>query len=323
MVYLVAGRTIVIETFDEWAHQAVSDVFSGWFFKVVSPEINANPNATIRIHCGGDQPHIPPHLSRFEITCDGTCFTNETFYFLKFEQALVRFSAFNTAVDFWIAETYDRSSSTFTQLLSQALAPALRRAGLFEVHSGGAISPETQSAIMIAGPSGSGKSTLTTQLADLGWAYLSDDILLLTEVAEELQLQAFRRCFALSSETIAAVGLPAMQGTQIQFKQRLIPQDHFNHAPVEQSKPRAIVFPRVMRQEESQVKSLTSAETMSRLLRLCPWASYDKGTSLEHLHMLGRLATSTSGFELFAGTDILNDSQLTEQIFIDISRKIY
>jgi hypothetical protein len=92
---------------------------------------------------------------------------------------------------------------------------------------------------------------------------------------------------------------------------------------MEQSQPGAIVFPTVSGQSQSHLKLLTPAETMSRLLRLCPWASYDKGTSLEHLRMLGRLANGTRAFALSAGTDILNDSNLTAQIFFSITRKAF
>jgi hypothetical protein len=225
-------------------------------------------------------------------------------------------------VDFWIAKTYDRSSTAFVQLLSQALAPALRRSGVFEIHSAGVISPESKSTIMIAGTSGSGKSTLTTQLANVGWSYLSDDILLLTEFGEELELRGLRRFFALTSDTLAAVGLPGING-EFNLKRRVIPQDHFSRAPLEQSKPGAIVFPTLTRQQTSHISNLTASETMSRLLRLCPWASYDKWTSLEHLRILGRLANSTSGFELLAGTDILNDSNLTAQMFFNITGKAF
>jgi len=104
-------------------------------------------------------------------------------------------------------------------------------------------------------------------------------------------------------------------------KQRITPQDHFRRAPVEQSKAAAIVFPTITRQGKSQMTALTAGETMSRLLRLCPWASYDKGTSLEHLRVLGRLANSTIGFELLAGSDMLNDSTLTAQMFLNIAGK--
>ena len=324
MFYLVAGRTILVEALDEWACRAVSDVFSGWFFNLNSPLINENPDATIRIHSTLDLPTVPSDLPSFEITCSGRCFTDERSYYLKFEDALVVFGDDSAQVDFWIAETYDRSSTTFAQLLSQALAPALRRAGLFEIHSGGVIPPSSTSAIMIAGPSGSGKSTLITQLANLGWAYLSDDILLLTECAEKVSLQAFRRFFALTHDTLAAVGISSVQpGEVTDLKHRLYPQDHFHTGPTEQSEPRAIVFPSITGQSQSQMKPLTAGETMSSLLRLCPWASYDKGTSLEHLRMLGRLTKGTCGFALSAGTDILNDSNLTGQMFFGITRKAF
>ena len=321
MFYLVAGRIILIETYDEWTHRKVSEVFSGWFINLLPPHINTDANATIRIHSGVDLPNIPPDLKSFEITCGGRCFTNERQYYLKFDDALIVFGR-HSHVDFWIAKTDDRSSTPFVQLFSQALAPALRRSGVFEIHSAGVISPDSKSTIMIAGASGSGKSTLTAQLADLGWSYLSDDILLLTEVGEELELRGLRRFFALTSHTLAAVGLPGING-EVNPKRRVIPEDHFSRAPLEQSKPAAIVFPTLTRQQTSQMSRLTASETMSRLLRLCPWASYDKGTSLEHLRLLGRLANSASGFELLAGTDILNDSKLTAQMFLNISDKAF
>jgi hypothetical protein len=330
MFYLVAGRTLLIEVFDELTQHAVSEVFSGWFFHLVPPHIAADQNATphiaadqiatIRIHRGPGLPTIPSDLPSFEITCGGKCFTDDSCYYLKFDDALVLFST-GMHVELWLRETLDSSSSLFVQLLSQALAPALRRCGVFEVHSAGVILPESKSAIMLAGASGSGKSTLTTQLASLGWSYLSDDILLLTEVREELHLQAFRRFFALTADTLAAVGLP--NGKVTDLKHRLIPQDHFSLAPVEQSEPGAIVFPTIRKQRESQMKALTTGETMSRLLRLCPWASYDKWTSLEHLRILGRLANSANGFELLAGTDILNDPNLTVQMLFNIPGKAF
>src|SRR5690349_7996989 len=258
MFYLVGGRTIFIETFDEWTHRAVSEIFAGWFFTLVPPPINRDPNATIQIHRVVELPTIPPDLPSFEITCDGTCFTDEKRYYLKFEDALVVFGS-AMHIDFWIAERCDCSSSGFVQLLSQALSPALRRSGVFEIHSAGVIPPESESAIMIAGASGSGKSTLTAQLANFGWSYLSDDILLLTELDEELHLQAFRRFFALTDDTLTAVGLPTIRIEQAtNLKHRLIPEDHFKRAPVEHAKPGAIVFPTIIRQGKSQMKALTA-----------------------------------------------------------------
>ena len=68
-----------------------------------------------------------------------------------------------------------------------------------------------------------------------------------------------------------------------------------------------MIFTHVTREQQSRVVSLTSAEAMTMLLRLCPWASYDKPTSEEHLRILARLANTTLAFALNAGTDILNE----------------
>jgi hypothetical protein len=55
---------------------------------------------------------------------------------------------------------------------------------------------------------------------------------------------------------------------------------------------------------------------MQRLLRLSPWASYDRPTSAEHLKVLGMLANTTQAFELMAGRDVLNDpSSVAEMLF--------
>ena len=323
MFYLVAGRTIAIEASDDFPQRAVSEILSGWFFTLVPPHIASEPDAVVRIHCRLDPPAIPSDLSSFAITCGGVCSTDETTYYLTFDDAVVIFRSDSLVqVDLWIRQTYDSSSSAFVQLFSHALSPALRRCGLFEIHSAGVIPPGSNNAILIAGASGSGKSTLTTQLANSGWGYLSDDILLLTETREEVELHAFRRFFALTDETIAAVNLPA--GTDLSLarpKQRVIPQDHFRCDPVRQAKPGAIIFPTITGQPQSQMKPITPAETMSRLLRLCPWASYDKPTSVSHLRLLGFLANNSRGFELLAGTDVLNDSDQTIQMFSNIVDK--
>jgi hypothetical protein len=321
MSYLVAGRTVLIETSDEWAHRAVSEIFSAWFFNLIPPDNSREPNATIQIHCHPDLPSFPSHLPGFAITNSGTCFTDESSYYLVFSDAMVVFGTGNKAkIDLWVTQPHG-PSSRFVQLLSHALSPALRRSGIFEIHSAGVIPPQSKSAVMIAGASGSGKSTLTTQLARSGWDYLSDDILVLTAVGEELHLHAFRRFFALTDETLAAVHLGAVKTPAVDSKHRVIPQDHFRRAPVETAVPRAIVFPTIIERGDSQIRALTPGETMSRLLRLCPWASYDKGTSVEHLRVLGRLANSSSGFDLLAGPDIMNDSHLTARMFFNITDK--
>jgi len=48
------------------------------------------------------------------------------------------------------------------------------------------------------------------------------------------------------------------------------------------------------------------------LLRMCPWACYDKATAGAHLEVLGELARQADGFELLAGADLLNSKRASE-----------
>jgi hypothetical protein len=166
---------------------------------------------------------------------------------------------------------------------------------------------------MFVGPSRSGKSTLTSLLASCGWSYLSDDILLLRESGQNIEALAFRRFFALTEETITAAKLQPTRFGQ-SAKERVIPQDHFSSSQIESAIPSTIVYPTVTRETTSRIIPLTPRESMTRILRFCPWASFDKPTSVEHLRVLGRLANTTSAFELFAGTDLFYEPKLAAEL---------
>jgi len=58
----------------------------------------------------------------------------------------------------------------------------------------------------------------------------------------------------------------------------------------------------------SRARRLTQAETMRGLLRMCPWACYDRPAAAAHLGLLARLARQAAGFELHAGRDLLGDA---------------
>ena len=313
MFYSVAGRTVLIEAHDEWSIQAVSELFSGWFLNSISGDDSGSFDATIRVHCGVSSPAIPSGFTSFEIGHGGTRHTDNQSFYIEIDGSLVYFAADRPCVDLWVREPYEIASPIVAQLLSHALSPALRRCHVFEIHSAGVVSPRGDFAVMIAGPSGSGKSTLTSLLASCGWSYLSDDILLLRETDREIEALPFRRFFALTEATMAATNI---QGSSFvrSAKERITPQDHFSSTQVQTATPRAIFFTSVAHEQSSRVVPLTAKESMTRLLRLCPWASYDKPTSVEHLRVLGRLANSTAAFELHSGADILEKPGRADQL---------
>ena len=138
-----------------------------------------------------------------------------------------------------------------------------------------------QGYVMILGPSGSGSRPLHRDWRSVVWRYLSDVRIVASGLRKQFECRSFSAFLPLQPETLAAVDLPQgvfnePSGTA---KERITPQEHFDSDPIEQATPGYIIFTNVTREPQSRLASLTSAEAMTGLLRLCPWATYDKPTS--------------------------------------------
>ena len=174
---------------------------------------------------------------------------------------------------------------------SFAVCAGLRRFGLFDLHSAGVVDPHDGKGVLIIGSSGSGKSTLAVQLASAGWSYLSDDELLLSLVDGAVEARGFRSFFATS--------------TGEEFKHCFEPDTVFGAPRTPQVLPGVVLFTRLNNQSESRMSKLTQAETMMRLIRACPWATYDTAVASANLEVLSALARQATGFDLAAGRDLL------------------
>jgi hypothetical protein len=316
-VYTIAGRRILIEAHDAWSAEAVADLFNGWFLNLLPINGGLAADVTMEIRCGIASPGIPDELFEFEIPQGGICYTDGRTLYLDFNGSRVVIGpGLASYIRVWIKEQFNFGSKVLAQIISQAFAAALRRCSLFEFHSAGLVPPGQDQAILIAGGSGTGKSTLTLQLAACGWRFLSDDTLLLEKGNHGIEVHALRKFFALTAETIKTMRLPQLAPTAAtgMLKERVTPLDLFPKGQIQHSKPGVIFFPTLSDLAESRVQKLTAAETMGRLLRLCPWAAYDKPTAAEHLRVLGALAKENAAFDLFAGTDLLEDQTLAAQL---------
>jgi ABC-type branched-subunit amino acid transport system ATPase component len=171
---------------------------------------------------------------------------------------------------------------------------------------------------MIIGPSGSGKSTLTLQLAAAGWRYLSDDELLLSLSENEVEARSFRRPFAITENTALMTGVTIFENVSRQQQERrevkrcFDPQTIFPGAQIETVKPSFLLFTRVNGEAETRLSELSQAEAMKRLIRACPWATYDKTIAVENLDMLSRLARQSRSFDFSAGADLLNTKRSSD-----------
>jgi hypothetical protein len=300
--YAVAGRLLFVESFELELATLIERLFSGWQLTPVSfPE--RNPDIQITFRCG-DIPHVPAGLNQFEIAEGGRCYSDGHEYYLQFGNSLMRLEANNpVGVSVFIRKIRVPSDAELARITSFAVCAALRRFGVFELHGAGVVVPETQHGLLIVGPSGSGKSTLTLQLARAGWSYLSDDELLLSLNGEEVEARGFRSFFALAPAD-------ANSSSKTCFE----PASVFQSSRTARAVPKFLLFTAISGASETQLHKLTQAETMSRLIRACPWATYDTAVAGPNLELLSRLARQANGFNLMAGIDLLAPDRAAEII---------
>lgn len=298
--YTVAGRFLFVEAIDLRLAQLVQQLFAGWQLTPVSPPTR---DAEIELRLFGDEPgpEIPPDFNQFEIAEGGRCYTGANEYYLQFANSLMRLRHdVPVRVDIWLKEVPEAVDAELARVTSFAVCAALRRFGLFEIHSAGLVEPESGAGVLIVGPSGSGKSTLAFQLATAGWPYLSDDEVLLSVNEGQVEARGFRSFFAMRDSASSG------------FKNVFEPANVFSSSRVSQVVPRWLLFTTVSGEKETRIIALPQAETMTRLIRACPWATYDTTIASANLDVLSRLARQVSAFDLAAGADLLKPNRAAE-----------
>lgn len=324
MFYGVAAQTIVVEAHDSWAAGIIKELFSGWYLTPLTARSELAQSPAIVIRSSVRPPDIPRAWPEFEIAGGGVCFTGGETSYIDIEGSIIAIGkSGHTAVEVWTNGRLEIQSPVLTRVVSYALSAALRRGRMFELHSGAVIDPDSGQGVLIIGPSGSGKSTLTVQLASAGWPFLTDDVLLLSEEGVEVKAWPLRRCFAITSETLAASNFlrasASLSYTQRERdknkdKKQFLPHRVFDSEFKEQCVPKTLFFSKISGGERSQVSRLSSAETMARLIRMSPWSCYDRATATEHLAILSALVKQSTGYSLLAGKDLLDPTRAAELI---------
>ena len=295
--YAVAGRLLFIQSSDHELATRIERLFAGWQLTPLS-SLERNPDIEISFTTADRLPEVPAGLECFEVAEGGRCYTAGDEYFLEFDKSLLRLKDENRVVV--SVKISSPTDAELARVTSFAVCAALRRFGMFELHSAGVVEPNSNAGTLIIGPSGSGKSTLTLQLATAGWSYLSDDELLLSLNDGTVEARGFRSFFALVDSTST-------------LKNCFEPTRIFASSRVNTIAPRFVFFTTISGDEKTTLRELAQPETMARLIRACPWASYDTAVAGPNLELLSRLARQTKAFDLAAGKDLL-DPETASQI---------
>lgn len=299
--YTVAGRLLFIESFDLELRDLIALLFSGWQLTPVSSPVKP-PEIRIAFHCGARVPEIPGGLNQFEIAEGGQCYTDGADFYLQLRNSLIHLqNGTPVTVDVWFQERPGPGDPLLARATSFAVCAALRRYGLFDLHSAGVVDPRSGKGVVIIGPSGSGKSTMALQLVLSGWSYLSDDELLLSLDEGMVEARGFRKFFAVNTgrenETL---------------KHCFEPEAEFGSKRILKALPGVVLFSSLSGEAKSQLSRLTQAEAMMRLIRACPWATYDTSIASANLEVLSALARQARAFDLVAGNDLLEPDRAAQ-----------
>ena len=291
--YSVAGRLLFTECNNPELRNLIVELFSGWqLTPVYLPD--KSPDIQINFSSGAVSSGFPRALDQFEIAEGGQCYTDATGLYLELGGALVQVvNDSPVRVDVSFSELPRLGDPLLGRAVSFAVCAGLRRYGLFEMHSAGVVETDSGNAVLIIGPSGSGKSTLTMQLVAAGWSYLSDDELLLSVEEGVVEARGFRSFFAVSE-------------AGAKLKHCFEPEVVFGAKRTAHAIPRALLFTRLNGESRSDLTRLPATETMTRLIRACPWATYDKSIASANLDLLSALARQARGYDLSAGRDLLD-----------------
>lgn len=319
--YTIANRFLCVQAFDKSSSQFVEQFLSTYHFALVSAcEVEQVDHLLLRVRCAAPPP-LPFDLRQFEIE-RGYCYTNGKRWYLNVDDSLVVLddTAFKV-IDIWFGKTAraQHPAANFN-VLSYAIPAVLRRCGLYPIHAAGVFNPEQGAGALIIGDSGSGKSTLTIRLAACGWRYLSDDVLVLVEERAGVEIWGLRRVFAIAETTLAACELPRLEkavGGPIlsdPTKRRLEPGVVFPDGFAQSCVPRTLFFPVITGDAVSRIVKLSRSEAMVRLIKQCPWSSYETSVVPDYLRVVGRLVKQSDAYVLLAGRDILSETKRAAEI---------
>jgi len=321
-VFEIAGRFLLFES--NGAHvPGLAEFLDAHYYTAVHPSTCPAPDATIHWHLQDFPRDIADAFQQFEISGGGIGSTDGRTCTFDFKNARVLVHGSEPhRVDVLMRRVLDLATPEDLQVVNYAISTALRRSGLYELHSGAVVNPHNQRGVFLAGPSGSGKSTLTLQLVANGWRYLTDDVLFFKPDGGTVKAYPLRRAFALTQSTVEAAGKRVRDAlASVEWfegaKQSFIPHEIFPETFLSECEPRAIFFPAITNEDQSIVKRLTRSETMIQLIKLCPWSCYDPVTSAGHLHALSSLAKQCNGFKLLAGTDLLRDPARASDLVLE------
>ena len=151
------------------------------------------------------------------------------------------------------------------------------------IHGAAAAPPGPDGAWVLVGDSGSGKSTTCASLARAGWAYLSDDQVILSPADRGVTVEGWVRPFHLD---------PGWdRGERTGTREPRDPAELFPGARRRVAPLAGVLLPRVAADHPTAVAPADPAEALAELVRQSPWVLLDRGAAPLVLDLLSTAAS--------------------------------
>jgi hypothetical protein len=188
-------------------------------------------------------------------------------------------------------------------LFTICLIEIFKRRGLYSLHAGSFSS--NGKCLLIPGTSGAGKSTLTVASLRANFDYMSDDMVFLIGRPDGFRVLAFPEAVDVSDQTAGffpelnfLLHSPKRCGWR---KRQIHPMQVYGAKVAPESRPAAIVIPRISMAETSVVTAMDPDEA---LLEVVPNVLLTEANSCRaHLDVLSELVKSTPCYRLETGRD--------------------
>jgi hypothetical protein len=326
--YEIADRLVSVETDTDWTARLAAAFFSGLHLSPSSGRDHGPAHLLLRIMTGPPPP-TPAKPERFKVP-GGVCYKNHQSYDLEVKGSRIAVGAKDSKqVSVWLGNTaVARSRGSLITVMAYAVPAALRRIGVYDLHAAALIEPKSGWGFLFPGPSRSGKSSLSLRLAASGWRYLSDDLVVITEVEAGVEVRGLRRPFQTSDDSLAGHDLPRLDdalGVTIPNdleKRRLDPEILFPGQFAASSRPVVLCFPVITGEAQTRLEETAKAEAMMRLIDMCPWSNYDSSAAPDHLRVLSHLVRQCRTFTLHAGRDVFDEPHGASALLSRLAKEV-
>lgn len=192
-----------------------------------------------------------------------------------------------------------------TYALAMTAALLLVRDGRTPVHSGGVVDPDTGRGWLLVGDTHTGKSTTTANLMKSGWAYLSDDYVVLSRAGDMIEVEGWPDDFHLDE------GWHRGESTGVR---RVVSEHDLPSGKRAEAAPLGgILFTRIAADKPTAIETISPAAALERLMRQSPWLVADSKCAAQVFRLLSDAASRTCG-DLRLGRDVLADPKKLDSL---------